>query len=267
MRKLYWGDLTSAEFLALDPQTTIALLPVAAIEQHGPHLAVSTDAVLGEGMLSEVVSRLPEDLSILILPMMSVGKSNEHIRHPGTLTFSAETALRMWVELGESVYRAGVRKLVFVNSHGGNSDLLAVVTRELRQRFNMLAVLTQWRRFGVPAGMYSATDTTHGIHAGDIETSLMLHFRPDRVRLEKIQDFVPHAAQYEQDYKHLRPVGPHAFGWIASDLNPDGAVGDASRATAEKGRLTAEHQALGFIELLRDVAKFPVTDLDPKDAV
>lgn len=261
MRKLYWADLTSAEFRALDPQKTIAVLPVAAIEQHGPHLAVSTDATLGEGMIAELVNRLPDDVSILIMPMMSVGKSNEHARHPGTLTFSAETALRMWVELGECVHRAGLRKMVFINSHGGNAELLSVVTRELRVRFNMLAVLTQWRRFGLPEGMYTALEAAHGIHAGDIETSQMLHFRPDRVRMEHVRDFPPRAAELEKTYKYLKPTGLHAFGWICTDLNPDGAVGDASLATAEKGRLTAEHQALGFIELLREIARLPIEDI------
>ena len=111
MRKRYWGDLTSAEFRALDPATTIALLPVAAYEQHGPHLAVSTDTVIGEGLMGELVAQLPDDLSVLVMPTMAVGKSNEHLRFPGTLTFSAETALRMWVELGECVHRAGRKEV------------------------------------------------------------------------------------------------------------------------------------------------------------
>lgn len=261
MRKLFWGDLTSEEFTMFDPELTIVLLPVAAYEQHGPHLAVSTDSVLGEGMLSILCQRLPDDISILVMPVLSVGKSNEHLRFPGTLTFSAETALRMWVELGECVSRAGLRKLVFINSHGGNADLLAVAARELRVRHNMLAAVTQWRRFGLPEGMFSAREMAHGIHAGDIETSLMLHFRPDRVRPEKIRDFLSYAEEMMNTYRYLRPIGPHAFGWIASDLNPDGAVGEASRATAEKGQLTADHQVTGFIEFLREVARFPLESL------
>ena len=261
MAKHHWGDLTSAEFLALDPQATIALLPVAAYEQHGPHLAVSTDTVIGEGLMGELVEHLPDDLSILVMPTLSVGKSNEHIRHPGTLTFSAEIALRMWVELGACVHRAGLRKLVFVNSHGGNADLLAVAARELRQQFDMLAVVTQWRRFGLPDGMFSKREASYGIHAGDIETSLMLHLRPDRVRPELIKDFPSSAEAMEGEYKYLRPTGLHAFGWIASDLSPDGAVGEANLGTAEKGRATAAHQVAGMIELLREIKRFPLTRL------
>jgi creatinine amidohydrolase len=261
MQKIYWTDLTTKEFETLDPGRTIAVLPIAAVEQHGPHLAVATDMAINQGMLDELAKRLPPELSILILPLQAIGKSNEHLRSPGTLTLTAETALRAWVEIGESVERAGLRKLVIINSHGGNSDLLGVVTRELRIRCAMLAVHTAWSRFGKPEGLYTAAEGVHGIHAGDVETSLMLHFRPDLVRQEKAQNFVSSAQAMEREFAYLRPTGLQAFGWIAQDLNPHGAVGDASLATAEKGRATAEHQVSGFIALLKDVAKFDLARL------
>jgi creatinine amidohydrolase len=256
MRKLHWGDLTTKDFETLDPGRAIAVLPVAAVEQHGPHLPVATDTIINLGMLEELAKRLPDDLHVLILPIQPVGKSNEHLRSPGTLTLSAETALRLWIEIGESVARAGLRKLVIVNSHGGNSDLLGVVTRELRVKHDMLAVHTAWSRFGRPDGLFTRAEGTYGIHGGDIETSLMLHFRPDLVHMEKAQNFVSSAQAMEGAYAYLRPTGLQAYGWIAQDLNPHGTVGDASIATAEKGRLTAEHQVSGFIALLQDVAKF-----------
>jgi creatinine amidohydrolase len=159
------------------------------------------------------------------------------------------------------VHRAGLRKMVIANSHGGNTDVVGIVTRDLRVRLGMLAVAIQWHRFGLPTGLYSAFDVSHGIHAGDIETSLMLHFRPDLVDMTKAKLFPSKAAEMEKGYKHLRPADQHGFGWIAQDINPDGAVGDASAATAEKGRLTAEHQADGFIALLHDVARFPLSEL------
>ena len=121
MRWRYWGDLTTKDFETLDPNRTIAVAPIAAHEQHGPHLPVSTDTILGEGMVREVVARLPDDLDVLFLPIMSVGKSNEHIRSPGTLTFSAQSALATWIELGESVHRAGLRKLIAVIGDSANA--------------------------------------------------------------------------------------------------------------------------------------------------
>src|SRR5688572_9478517 len=130
MRKLFWAELTTREFAALDPET-IAVLPIAAIEQHGPHLAVSTDTVIADGMVAEVVARLPDDLKVVILPTQAIGKSNEHLRSPGTITFSAETVIRAWTEIGEAVHRAGLRKLIIVNSHGGNVDVMNIVARDL----------------------------------------------------------------------------------------------------------------------------------------
>ena len=261
MRKFHWADLTTKEFEGLDPARAIAVLPVAAVEQHGPHLSVATDTVINLGMLDELTKRLPEELSILILPIQAVGKSNEHLRSPGTLTLSAETALRLWVEIGELVARAGLRKLAIINSHGGNSDLLGVVTRELRVKHQMLAVHTAWSRFGKPDGLFTQAEGVYGIHGGDVETSLMLHFRPDLVRKEKAQNFVSSAQAMEKEFAYLRPTGLQAYGWIAQDLNPHGTVGDASIATAEKGRLTAEHQVAGFIKLLDDMARFDLARL------
>jgi creatinine amidohydrolase len=208
-----------------------------------------------------VLKRLPDDLSILILPTQAIGKSNEHLRSPGTLTLSAETAIRVWTEIGESVHRAGLRKLVMVNSHGGNVDVLSIVARELRVRLDMLAVSCSWSRLGRPAGLYSEQEIAVGIHAGEVETSLMLHFRPDLVRMGRAENFAPATIEIAKEFAHLRPTGVTAFGWIAQDLHPSGAAGDASLATADKGRITAEFQANEFIKLLSDVRDFKLTRL------
>jgi creatinine amidohydrolase len=259
--KRFWGELKTTEFATLDPHMTIAILPVAATEQHGPHLPVSTDTTLMEGMIKTVLQRLPNDLNVLFLPVQAIGKSNEHLRSPGTVTFTAAQLLDIWYAIGEAVHRAGLRKFMIINSHGGNAEVIAIIARELRVRLNMLVATTQWRRFGLPANTFSAYDATYGIHAGDIETSLMLHFRPDLVDMAKAKNFSSSAPGMENEYVHLRPIGTHAFGWIAPDLNADGAVGDASAATAAKGKATAEHQADGFIALLKDIAQFPLDKL------
>jgi len=153
-----------------------------------------------------------------------------------------------------------VRKMIIVTSHGGNVDTMRIVARELRVNCQMLVVTTGWR-FGVPKGLFSDPEALHGIHAGDIETSLMLHFRPDLVRKEKVQNFVPSSVRMENEFKFLRPTGLHAHAWIAQDIHPAGAAGDASLATPEKGRQWAEFQAERFIELLRDVERFELSRL------
>ena len=256
-----WAELTTKDFEGLDPEKTIAILPVAATEQHGPHLPVMTDTAIAEGMIALLRKRLPEDLRVLVLPIQSIGKSNEHLLSPGTLSLSAETLLRVLVETAEGVHRAGLRKLVLVNSHGGNVSVITTVARELRVRFDMLVATTHWAWFGLPEGLFDAVESHHGIHAGDIETSLMLDFRSDLVRMDKTTNFVSSAIAIEKEFKRLSPDGIHAFGWIAQDLNADGAMGNAAIATADKGARTAAYQVDGFIELIRDMKAFHLSRL------
>lgn len=257
-RRLDWADFRAPEYTEIDPDRTIAVLPTAAIEQHGPHLPVGTDTMIAEGMLSELRRTCPEDLDIRILPVQAVGKSNEHLFAGGTLTYTAETALRAWTDIGLSVARAGVRKIVIVNSHGGNLDLVSILSRELRVRAGMIAVKCQWGGFGAPKGLYSDREVTFGIHGGDRETSLMLHFRPECVDMDQARDF-PSTAEDAT----ISPVGPVSYGWIATDLNPDGTVGEAHLATAEKGRLTCAHQVRHFIQLLRAVRNTDIGNFQP----
>ena len=150
--------------------------------------------------------------------------------------------------------RAGVRKIVFVNSHGGNVSMLDIIACELRVRAGMLAVKAGWSHFW-PKDIYSDVENRHGIHGGDSETSLVLHFRPELVDISKVRDFASVAERDEQQYKYLRPTGMLSYAWIASDINPAGVAGEASKATVEKGRITAEAAVTGFIELLREVER------------
>lgn len=258
-RRVWWSEYRTVEFDRLDPDATIAILPLAAVEQHGPHLPVGTDALIAAGMLDTAIAALPPDLDVRILPFQAVGKSNEHLHARGTLTLPAAVAIEAWTELGISVHRAGIRKLVLVNSHGGNEEIMGIVARELRVCCDMLAVKTAWTRFGLPDGVFSDLEKRDGIHGGDVETSLMLHFRPDLVDMAAAENFASLNAETVETYRRLGPTGPHAFAWIASDLNPHGVVGEAAAATAEKGRLVAEHQARGFLELLNDVRAVPLS--------
>lgn len=260
-KRHFWAQYKSSEFDGIDPQQTIAVLPTAAIEQHGPHLPVGVDTMINEGMLATTCARLPDDLDIRILPVQAVGKSNEHLHAKGTLTLPVEVAIQMWVEIGLSVARAGVRKMVIVNSHGGNLDIISIVSRELRVRANMLVGKCQWGSFGHPEGMYPAEELKYGIHGGDVETSLMLHFQPDLVDMDKAQNFHS-SAQYLAPDAALGPTGATSYGWIASDLNKAGTVGNAKIATAQKGEATAIKQADGFINFLREIRDRDVTLYD-----
>ena len=169
----FWADLCTRDFARLDPARTIAVLPVAATEQHGPHLPLSVDTVLADGIVAASLPHLPADLSVLFLPTQAVGLSPEHARFPGTLTLKAETVLRLWTDVGESVAAAGVRKLLLFNSHGGQVSVLDLVARDLRARLNLLVYSCSW--FKLPLhdaqgqdlnALFSAEEHRFGIHGG-----------------------------------------------------------------------------------------------------
>ena len=257
----YWADMTWTDFSAADMAAVVAVLPVAATEQHGPHLPLGTDAYIMEGYLRGVVARLPPDLPVLVLPTQWIGASVEHSDFPGTLSLSSATLLAAWTELAGCVHRAGCRKLVIVNSHGGNGPILDILAHELRATLGLLVVKAAWQRFGYPDDLYSDGERQHGIHAGEIETSLMLRFRPDLVRMDAADDFVPASLAFEHDFTWLRAARPAGFGWMAQDLGARGAMGDARAADAGKGEAAADYGATAFLELLGDVVAFDLARL------
>jgi creatinine amidohydrolase len=257
----FWAEMSWTDFEARDMARTIAVLPVAATEQHGPHLPLGTDTFIMDGYLARVVQRLPDDLPVLFLPVQNCGLSIEHTDFPGTLSLPAPTLINAWTKLCECTFRAGCRKLVLLNSHGGNSAILDIIAHDLRARLGMLVVLASRRRFGAPDGLFSAQEQAHGIHAGEIETSLMLNFRPDLVREDEAVDFVSASAAMERDFNWLRTGRPTGFGWMAQDLSASGAMGDAAAANARKGEACADYGATAFIELLQDIDGFDLTRL------
>ncbi|MDE2361889.1 MAG: creatininase family protein [Hyphomicrobiales bacterium] len=255
-RTRMWTETSALEFRDADMAQVVAVLPLAAVEQHGPHLPVGVDLQIMRGYLDRVIERLPEDLPVLFLPIQNVGASQEHAAFPGTLSLPAEVAARAWTAIGESVARAGCRKLVLLNSHGGNVAVLEQIALDLRARCGMLVVVASWHRFGYADELFSPQEQAHGIHGGEIETSLMLAFRPDLVRMHLADDFRPASLDMEDEFTWLRANRPIGFGWMAQDLSPSGAMGNAAAATAQKGETTADYGATAFIELLRDVEAF-----------
>jgi creatinine amidohydrolase len=229
-----WQDLTTSDFESLDPERTVAVMALGAIEQHGPHLPLVTDALIAGAVAERAVAaaRVPT----VLLPASAVGKSDEHIDFPGTLTLSAETLIAAWREIGESVARSGLRKLLFINAHGGQPQVMEIVARELRIRQRMMCVTSGWWHMGLPEGLIPEDERRHGIHGGMVETSLMLHLAPDLVRMDRAENFRPVMAEMEASNRRLTHVGGVGIGWQAQDIHPAGVAGNAAARRRRSAR-------------------------------
>ncbi|MBB3446149.1 creatininase family protein [Rhizobium sp. BK379] len=239
----------------------IAVLPLGAHEQHGPHLPFETDTLIAQGIVNRLKTALPAGLPVTVLPVESVGYSLEHTDVEGTKTLAFDTAVKRWLKIAEELSTIGIQKFVMLNAHGGNSPLMTIVATEARVRFNMLAVATSWTRFGVPEDVISPGEKAIDIHGGDIETSVMLALYPAKVDMGKAAVFPSRQTEFTERFKHLRAYGPHAFGWKMSDLNPQGVAGNAAKATAAKGEALITHAVSGLVELLQDVDAFDAQTL------
>ncbi|ESR26237.1 creatininase family protein [Lutibaculum baratangense] len=252
----HWDELMTEDLAGAETADWIAVLPIAATEQHGPHLPLGTDTMIGEGLLGRALEAMPGDLPVVVLPTLPYGKSDEHRAFPGTISLSAEILSAMIVEIGAGVLRAGIRKLVILSSHGGNSEAMSIAGRTLRLDFEMLVVATNWMRLGQPAGLFAQHELRHGIHAGDVETSLMLRLEPDLVRRDRVADFPSASEAIERRYGIFAGIGGTGMSWAMEDLNAAGAVGSAASATAAKGEASAAYSAGRLVTLLREIHDF-----------
>ncbi len=260
----YWAQLSTRAFARLDLTRAIAVLPVAAIEQHGPHLPLSVDAALVDGVVAATLPHLAAEVPAFFLPTQAVGFSPEHQRFAGTLTLSAETVIRLWTEIGESVARSGVKKLVLFNAHGGQVGLMDVVARDLRARLDMLVYSTSW--FNLPLldedgrdlnTLFSAEEHRFGIHAGDVETSMMLALDAAHVDMSLARDFPSSSQVRARNFDILGNGKSAKLGWQMQDYNPAGAVGNAAAATPAKGRALINAAGRALARMLSEIDQLP----------
>lgn len=266
LKSHWWWDHTTRDFAELDMSKVVAVFPIGAVEQHGPHLPVKVDACINAGVVAHAVELMEPDLPVLVLPMQPVGKSVEHISYPGTLTLSYETLARVWFEIAESVWRAGCRKIVFVNSHGGQPQVMEIVCRELRVKLGMFAV-SSWvsAKYDI-TDIFSAHELKHGIHGGEVETSKMLYLDGKNVDMSYAEDFVPLSVELEASGAILTPEGGIGFGWQTQDIHPSGACGNAAAADVERGRISIERGAASLVQLLKEVIAYPLDRIKDKTA-
>ncbi len=260
----FWADWTTTDFQALARERAIAVLPVAATEQHGPHLPLSVDTDLVNGVVTACLPHLASDLPVLFLPTQTVGLSPEHARFAGTLTLKAETAIRLWTDICESVAASGVKKLVLLNAHGGQVSVMDIVARDLRARLGMLVFSVSW--FNLPLrdaqggdvkAMFAPQEHRFGVHAGDTETSMMLALRPDLVRMGQAQNFRSTAQDRAERFAILGNGQSAKLGWQMQDYNRQGAAGNAAAATVVKGQALLEASGRALAQLLSEVDQLP----------
>ncbi len=285
--RLRYEEMTSAE-LAAERETlgnAVAVLPVAAIEQHGAHLPLGTDAMLSDAMVETAIARFgrragdaaaplqspnapfetpaSENYGVTFLPTLRIGTSAEHSAFAGTLSLDWRTATAALIEIGVGLARTGFKRLVIVSAHGGNTASVDTAALELRRAHGLLVGTAAWLRFGTPAGLLPAEELASGIHGGAVETALMLHFHADKVRTAAIGSHSSLQDDLARSATHLRAHGKLGFGWMAGDLNQAGVVGDAQLATARIGAAVAAHQAKAFCAYLDDVLAFDLGRLAP----
>jgi len=254
----YWSELTTRDFAGLDTASTVAVLPLGATEQHGPHLPLGVDTLLADGIVRATLPLLGATLPVLFLPTQPVGLSPEHARYPGTLTLSAETLMRLWKEIGAGVARAGVKKLLLFNAHGGHIGAMDVVARELRESHDLLVYSVNW--FHLPMVGVPPIDR-FDVHAGESETAMMLALHPALVRREAALDFESSAQRRNVAFPALGNGRGAKFGWAMQDLNPAGAAGNAAAATAEQGAAYVAEAARQLALVLDELSRLPLSTL------
>lgn len=247
---LLWEELATTDFAALDPARTVAVLPVAAIEQHGPHLPLGTDAILCDAILDRAAAVVDAPAAVLRLPTQRVGLSPEHAGFAGTLTLHAPTLLAAWTEIGLSVGAAGVRKLVLFNTHGGQGGIVDAAALALRRQAGLLVTRCSSYRFSLPEGWVPPAEQRYGLHGGMIETSMMLAAAPHLVRRDALRDFPSRASEWESAIPGLEVEGESGIAWSAEDLNVEGATGNARAATAELGERLLNHYAARLAQVV-----------------
>ena len=258
----WWQSLTTAEVASFASRDPVAILPLAAIEQHGPHLPLSTDLDIGLGVLAAAFRVLPGDCPAWVLPPQALGASREHARFPGTISLEPELLSAAIEAAGDALARDGVRRLVLSNSHGGNRRSLDEAGLRLREEHKMLVVEANWFRFPRPTEVeLPEGEWRHGFHAGAVETAMMMHLRPELVR----DDLVPLGRSLGEELEgtllRLGPEGVASFAWLAGDLNAEGVVGDARLADPTMGARLVSHYGAVLAEVILDALAFPLDRL------
>lgn len=254
--KRFFPYLTWSEIEAInDKKNVVIIQPIGAIEQHGYHLPLIVDSAISMGVLGKALTQLDDEIPAYSLPCLYYGKSNEHWHFPGTITLTSQTLLSVIKETAESIYRAGFRKLILMNSHGGQPQIMEIIARDLHQQYEDFFIfpLFTWRVPNITSQLLTKKELEYGIHAGDAETSIMLSLLPDQVKMDLAIEEYP--SNLPED-SLLSMEGKLPFAWLTNELTKSGVMGDATVATKEKGDRILASLADGWTQVIKDVYNF-----------
>lgn len=254
-RRLAW--MTTTQIAAIDKRDALVVVPIGAVEQHGPHLPCWTDSLLAEEITRRAVDAAPAHVNVWHLPVLPIGKSTEHAGFPGTIALSTETLLAVCRDVGRSVADAGFRKLAFLNGHGGQPQLLEVVARDIRAETGLEVYPIFPYRLGRPDGLDVEPDEeSWGIHGGQIETSLVLAIAPESVHLDAVEPDGVEVRRRFADYELLSLEGAFPMAWLTRDLSVNGTIGDPRKADPRIGAAILDHLAKGIARLFAEICAF-----------
>jgi creatinine amidohydrolase/Fe(II)-dependent formamide hydrolase-like protein len=247
--------LSTKQIKELDKENGLVVLPVGAVEQHGPHLPVYTDTLIANGLLEATFDHLSIDQNIWMLPPLPYGKSTEHLGHPGTLTLSATTLQQVVLDIGKSVSASGFRRIVLFNTHGGNNDLLNMIARELRIETGLMVFRMNGMDYKSELDhLFLSEELNFGIHGGDVETSVILALEEMWVQMEEAPNEF-----YQHEYLDVK--GAPYVAWVAADISESGISGNAQAATKSKGVETISLLSKKIAETLKMMSTFEMERL------
>ncbi len=244
---LTWQEIATMP----DKENVVIIQPVGSIEQHGPHLPIIVDSAIAVGVLGKALSQLEANIPAYALPCLYYGKSNEHWHFPGTITLKAETLLAVLKEMADSIYRAGFRKLVLMNAHGGQPQIMEIAARDIHQEYQDFLVfpLFTWRVPNISKELFTPQELEYGIHAGDAETSILLSLLPNQVQMDKAVKEYPQGLPQDS---LLSMEGKLPFAWLTRELTKSGVMGDATAASKEKGDRLLASVADGWVQVIKE---------------
>jgi creatinine amidohydrolase len=253
MSKRFLPYLSSPEIEQIKKEEAIVILPMASVEQHGPHLPVFTDSLLAEEIIARICNRLDDEIPIWLLPILAYGRSCEHDGFAGTISLTSETLMCVLNDIAAGLAGNGFKRFVILNTHGGNHELIDVCMRDIRKKFGLLVFgLHMFLRVGLAKEGLSNIEHMYGIHAGDIETSILLSIHPEMVKMELACETYPlHLIDQNIDYSD-----PINFAWLTVDITQSGVMGNATTADAERGEIYLENAVDETITILNKIKNF-----------